>query len=76
MVRVDSDGRFNLMNLLFFVRVDLYMTQKRMFACMGGLRAEGLPPVVEIPDEAFGAQRSVCAVLQVSIIRRSHVRGR
>ena len=42
------------------------MTQKRLFACLGDLPAEGLPPLVEIPFEFFAARRSVCAVPQVN----------
>ena len=61
-VAVDKDGRMNLMYSLFSVRVDVYLMECRLFACLGTLPAEGLPPVMEIPPDFFAARRSVCAV--------------
>ena len=55
-----------LMHLLFSVRVNVYLTQRRLFACLGELPTKGLPPVVEIPDKAFAVRRTVCAVPQVN----------
>ena len=46
------------------------MFQKRLFACLGELPAEGLPLVVEIPVETFAVRRSVRAVLRVDRITR------
>ena len=66
MVKIDPDGRVLLMHLLFYVRVNVYSTQRRIFACLGKLPAEGLPPVVEISVKAFAERRSVCAVMQVN----------
>ena len=54
--------RVHTMQLLFYVRVDLYPTRQRLFACLGEMPAKGLPPVVDIPDEAFAALSSVCTV--------------
>ena len=86
-VRVDLDGRVNLMQSLFSLRVNIYSTQRRLFACLGELTAEDPPPpVVYIPEDSFVALRSVRAVPQVdhvthlggstrSIGRLSHARG-
>ena len=57
-VRVNPGGRVNIMHLLFSVRVELYLTQRLLFTCLGNLPTEVLPPVVEIPEKAFVAQRS------------------
>ena len=73
MVRVNLDGRVHLMHSLFSVRLDLYSTQRRLFACLGDLPAKGLPPVVEILDKAFAAWRSVCAVPRVDHV--THLGG-
>ena len=61
-VGVDPDRRVHIIHLLFSVQVNLYLTQQRLFACLGDLPVKGLPPVVEIPNKAFVAQRSVHAV--------------
>ena len=50
------------MHLLFSVWVNVYLTQCRLFACLGELPAEGLPLVVETPNDLFAERRSVCAV--------------
>ena len=63
LVRVDSYGMVHLMHLLFYVRVNIYSTSRRLSACLGDMPSEGLPPVVEIPHEAFAARRSVRAML-------------
>ena len=72
-VVVEPDGRVNLMHFLFSVQVELYSTQRRMFACLGELPAKGIPPVVEIPNKAFVARRSVRAVPQMDHV--THIRG-
>ena len=64
-VRVDPDRRVHLMHSLFSFRVELYSTQPHLFAGLGNLPPEGLPPVAEIPDEAFAARHSVRFVPQV-----------
>ena len=53
------------MHSIFSVRVNVYSAQLRMFACLGELPTKSLPPVVDIPDEAFVARRSVRAMPQV-----------
>ena len=72
-VGVDLDGRVHLMHLLLTVWVNVYSTQRRLFDCLGNMPAEGLPLVVEIPDEAFAARRSVCTVPRVNHV--THLGG-
>ena len=55
MVRLNPDGRVLLMYSLFSVQVNVYSTQGRLFFCLGDLPDKGLPPVVEIPVEAFAS---------------------
>ena len=43
LVGVDKDGRVYLMHLLFSVRVNIYLTECRLFACVGELPAEPPP---------------------------------
>ena len=62
LIGVDTDRRLHLMHSLFSVRVDVYSTECRLFACLGELPVEGLPPVMEILPDFFVAWRSVCAV--------------
>ena len=51
LVGIDEDRRVHLMHSLFSVRVNVYSTECRLFACLGELPAEGLPQVTEIlPD--------------------------
>ena len=50
------------MHSLFSVHVGVYSTGCRLFACLGELPAEGLPPVMEIPPDFFAARLSVSAV--------------
>ena len=66
LVGVDEDGRVHLMLSLLSVRVDVYSTECHLFACLGELPAEGLPPVMEIlPDFFRGmAIRLRCATHQ------------
>ena len=64
-VRVYPDRRVHLMLSIFSVQFDLYLTQRRLFACLGELPAKVLPPVVEIPEKDFTTRRSVCAVPRV-----------
>ena len=70
MVGIDPGGRVLLMHSLFSVRVNVYSTQRRIFACLGELPVEGISPVVDIPDEAFAARKSVCAVPRVDHVTR------
>ena len=62
LVGADKDGRVHLMHSIFSVRVNVYSTECRLFACLGDLPAEGLPPVMEIPPDFFVARRSVHAM--------------
>ena len=73
MVGLGPDGRLLLLQLFFSVRVNVYLTQRHLFACLDDLPTEGLPLVVDIPDEAFVAQRSVCAVPRVDHV--THLGG-
>ena len=73
MVGVDLDGRLHIMHSLFSVWINLYSTQRRIFAWLDELPAKGLPPVVYIPDEAFAARPSVCAVSRVDHV--THLGG-
>ena len=43
LVGVDEGGRVHLMHSLFSVRVNVYSTECRLYACVGELPAEGLP---------------------------------
>ena len=61
------------MHLLFSVRINIYSTQCRLFACLGKLPTKGLPTVVETPHNFFAAWRSVHAVLRVDHI--THLGG-
>ena len=65
MVGLDPYERVLLLHSLFSVQVNVYSTQRRLFACLGELTTKGLPPVVEIPNKAFAARHSVRAVPQV-----------
>ena len=62
LVGFNLDVMVNPMHLLFSVQVDTYLTSQRLFVCLVKLSAKGLPPVVEIPHEAFEGRRSVRAV--------------
>ena len=70
MVVVDLDGMFHILHSLFYVKVNLYLTSRRLFSCQVELPTKGLPPVVEIPHETFAVWRSVCAMPQVHHVRR------
>ena len=65
LVGVNPDEMLHLFQLLFSVLVDIYSTRQCLFACRGELTAEGLPPVVDIPNESFTDRRYVCAVPRV-----------
>ena len=43
------------MHFLLSVWIDIYLTNRSLFAFLGELPNEGLPPVAEIPHEAFAA---------------------
>ena len=86
LISVNKDGRVHLMQSLFSICVDVYSTEYFLFACLGELTAEGLPPVMEILPDFFVAQRSVYAVprmdhiahlcrIPLAIGRRSHTSG-
>ena len=70
MVRLDLDGRVFLIHSLSSIQVNVYSTHRRLFACMGELSAEGLPPVVEIHVKVFLARRSVRDVPRVDHVNR------
>ena len=72
-IRADPDGRVHLMHSLFFVWVDLYSTQGHMFVCLCQMPAKPPPPVVDIPDKAFLAQRSVRFMPQLDLV--THLGG-
>ena len=57
-----------LMHLLFSVQVNVYLTECRLFAYLGELPAEGLPPMVEIPPDLFVAWNSVRTMPRVDRI--------
>ena len=65
LVRLDPDRMVHLLNSLLSVRVDLYLTSRRLFTFQGEFSAEVLPPVVGITHEAFAERRSIRAVPQV-----------
>ena len=72
-VGIDPDEWVLLMQLLFSVQVTIYLTYRLLFACLGELPADGLPLVVEIPNEAFAARRSVRTVPRVAHV--THLGG-
>ena len=61
MVGLDPDRRVLPVHSLLSVCDNVYLTQRRIFVCLGDMPAEGLPPVMEIPVEAFAEQRCVRA---------------
>ena len=61
------------MHLLFSVRVNAYLSQQRLFACLVELTAKPPPPVVEIQVESFVVRRSVRAVPRADHI--IHIEG-
>ena len=73
LVWVDPEGILHLLHSLLSVRVDLYSTIWHLFAWLGELPAEGLPPVMEIPHKAFMSRRSICAIPQVEHV--AHLGG-
>ena len=73
LVGVDEDRRMHLMHSLFSVRVDIYSTEFRLFACLRKLPVKGLPPVMEILPDFFVARRSVRAVPHIDHI--AHLGG-
>ena len=68
LVGVDEDGRVHLMHSLFSIRVNVYSTDCRLFACVGELPHEGLPQVIEILPDFFMARHSVYAVPRIDHI--------
>ena len=63
----------HLVQSLFSVPVGLYSMARRLFACIGYLNGEGIPPVVEIQLESFAVWRAVRAVHQAD--HMSHLDG-
>ena len=63
----------HILHSMLSVPVDLYSTARRLFACQGELPLEGLPPVAELPVDAFLVRRSVRTVPQADHI--SHLEG-
>ena len=61
------------MHFLLSVLVGLYSAAWWIFACLRELPEEGLPPVVELPFEAFVAWRYVRAIPWVYHV--SHLEG-
>ena len=59
LVGAEKDGRVHLIHLLFSVCVDVYLAECCLFACLGELTAEGLPPVMDIPPDFVAAWRCV-----------------
>ena len=59
MVGLYLDVKVLLVHSLFSVQVNVYSTQRRLFAYLGEMPAKGLPTVVEIPVKALSARRSV-----------------
>ena len=73
LVGVDEDRRVHLMHLLFFVGVNVYSTECRLFACVGELPTEGLPQVTELLPDFFAARRTVRAVPRIDYV--AHLGG-
>ena len=48
MIGLDLGVRVIFIHSLFSVRVNVYLTQQRLFACLGKLPAKGVPPVANI----------------------------
>ena len=65
LVILDPDRRVHLMHSLFFVQVNVYSNQCRLFVCLGDIPVKVLPPVVEIPHNFFAAWRYVRSVPRV-----------
>ena len=57
-------GTIHLLHSLFFVQTCDYSTTRLIFAFIGNLPEDRLPPVVYIPLDAFDVQRPVCDVPQ------------
>ena len=72
-VRVNPDVSVHLIHSLFSVRVDLYLTHRRLFSCLVELPAEGLDLVVEIPNKFFSVRRSICGIPHVDHV--THLGG-
>ena len=62
LVEVDPDVMVHLFYSLFFVSVDLYSTRQRLFACLGELTTDGIPPMVDILHDAFATRSSIYVV--------------
>ena len=73
LVGVDLDVMVHLMHSILSVWVDIYLAIRRLFSCLGDLPAKGLPLVVDIPHEAFSAQRSVLSIPPVDHV--THLGG-
>ena len=62
---VDPDRMVHLLHSLLSVRVELYSTSRRIFACQSELLSKVLPLVLYIPHEVFVTRLSVRVVLRV-----------
>ena len=60
----NQDGAVHLLHSLFSVPVGLYYSPRWFSIYLGELLYYGLPPVVEIPVEAFMVRRSIRSVPQ------------
>ena len=47
---VDRDRMVHLLKFLLSIPVSLFLTIQRLFACMGELPTEPLPPVMDIQE--------------------------
>ena len=56
----------HLMHSLFSVRFNVYLTECRLFACVGGLSAKGVPQATELFLDFFATRRAVCVVPQIN----------
>ena len=73
LLQFDPDGTVHFLHSIFSVLVDLYSMDQRIFAFWIELPLKGIPPVVELPVDAFSVRRSVHAVPRSDHI--SHMEG-
>ena len=62
LLQVNLDRTVHILHSLFSVLINLYSTARRLFACHGDLLREGLPPVVDLPVDAFRVWRARSAI--------------
>ena len=73
LLQVNPDRTVHLLNSLFSIPFILYSIAQQLFACRGDLSSKVLPPVVELPVDAFGVRRFVTATLRADHV--SHLKG-